>query len=552
MQFNKRNLKYGGFSVLLTAVIVAAVVVLNVAITSLGNTFSWYADLTGSAIYSVSDAFHDILKGDEADDGTFDGIMGVNYDSDEKNDLYINVVLLMEEDSFRDYSVYTYYVYHTLKQIDRDNDHINIKYINSLQNPEYVQDKYMKTSSDSPAITDVIFEIADAEGNSMSDVGYKKYTINSFYMADSESGNIIGYNAETKILSALAQLAGKVGADTMPVVYFLQGHGEPTISDAADWSALFQDAGFAVKAINLVTEDFPEKITKGSLVFINQPQTDLSANTSTGKTEMQKLRSFAATSYGNIIATLDSNVPYLPNLDALMSEWGVGMGGSISDDEHSVSSSGGNKVFGDSSNKTGTVYVDEDLGPKVYADYAQTIGKVAQSVLEKATGTSENRAYTLFTNPRAIFVYPTSKIDYLYQGAAVVNVDVLLAPYDTAKINGEIPASTDVALASITRIIHNVNYEGETTHYVLCIGSSNFIDPSLDKTNYNKTLMYQALSLMWSGALTFDEITYKAFDDNGLSVTTEDTNAWTIACVAVIPAIFFVAGTVVWVRRRHS
>jgi hypothetical protein len=521
ININKRNLKYGGFSIALTALIVAAVVVINAAITALGSTFSWYTDLTGSAMYSISDAFNENL----------DEIMSVNSDDDDKNDLYINIVLLMEEDSFRDYSAYTYYVYHTLKQVDRDNDHINIKYINSLQNPEYVQDRYMKTSSDAPAITDVIFEIADKDGNSMSDIGYKKHTINSFYMAASDTGNIMGYNAETKILSAIAQLAGKVGADTMPVVYFLQGHGEPTISEATDWVALFQDAGFSVKSINLVTEDFPEKITKGSLVFINQPQTDLSANTATGETEFKKLRSFAATSYGNVIAALDSNVPFLPNLDALMSEWGVGMGGAISDNEHSVSGSGGLKVF---------------------ADYSLTTNKTAKSVLEKATGSGENRAYTLFTNPRAIHVYPASKIDYLYHGSAYVEVDVLLAPYDTAKINGNIPSDTKTALASITRIIHNVNHDAETTHYAICLGSSNFIDPALDKTNYNKTLMYQLLSLMWSGALTFDDIKYKPFDDNGLSVTTEQTNAWMITCVAVIPAAFLAAGTIVWVRRRHS
>ena len=537
MSFNKRNLKYGGFSIALTAFIVAAIIIVNVAVTSLGSTFSWYTDLTGTSIYSVSEAFHNIIKGEEIKDangkgtGEYDGIMGVNFDNDDKNDLYINIVLLMEEDSFKDYNAYTYYVYHTLKQIVRDNDHINLKCINSLQYPEYVQERYMKSSSDAPVMSDVIFEIADEYGNPIDDTSFKKYTINSFYLADSESGAIVGYNAETKILSAIAQLAGKVGADTIPVAYFLQGHSEPGISEATDWVELFQDAGYAVKEINLVTEDFPETITKGSLVFINQPQTDLSVNTTSGKSELQKLRSFAATSYGNVIAALDSTVPFLPNLDALMSEWGVAMGGSVTDDAHSVSASKGNKIF---------------------ADYSLTTGAVAKSVLAKATGTSENRAYTLFENPRAFYVYDAKKIDYLYHGAAVVNVDVLLAPYDTAKINGEIPSGAAPALASITRIIHNVNYEAETTHYILCLGSSDFIDSSLDKTNYNKTLMYQALNLMWSGALTFDEISYKKFDNKALSVTTEQTNAWTIACVAVIPALFLVAGTIVWVRRRHS
>ncbi|MGN1095511.1 MAG: hypothetical protein ACI4QR_03905, partial [Eubacteriales bacterium] len=55
-ELNKRNLKYGGVAVVFTAVVVAAVVLLNVIITSLGSTFSWYTDLTSSAVYSISGA----------------------------------------------------------------------------------------------------------------------------------------------------------------------------------------------------------------------------------------------------------------------------------------------------------------------------------------------------------------------------------------------------------------------------------------------------------------------------------------------------------------
>ncbi len=129
---------------------------------------------------------------------------------------------------------------------------------------------------------------------------------------------------------------------------------------------------------------------------------------------------------------------------------------------------------------------------------------------------------------------------------------VLLAPYSTAQVSGNVPASAQVSLASITRIVGNIAEPDSTTHYIMCIGSSDFIDPSLDKTNYNKMLVYQALYVMWSGAMTFDDVSYKLFDDNALSVTTAQTNAWTIACVAVIPAAFIIAGTVVYIRRRHS
>ncbi|MBQ8403875.1 MAG: Gldg family protein [Clostridia bacterium] len=518
---NKRNLKYGGFAVVLTALIIAAVILLNVVVTALGTTFSWYADLTGSSVYSVSEAFHKNL----------DELMEVNSDENTENDLYLNIVLLMDEDAFRDYSAYTYYVYHTLKQIDANNDFINIKAINSTQDPEFVQEHYMKISGDTPAISDVIVEISDKDGNSRSDLGFKKFAINAFYMADSESGSIIAYNAETKFLSAVAQLAGKVGEETSPVVYYLQGHSEPTLEAASDWTALFNDAGYVVKEINLMSEDFPEDITQGSLVFINCPKTDLSGSTASGKSEVKKLREFASANYGNVILALDSSsaAVNLPTLDALMSEWGVGIGGGITDDEHSVSGSGAVKVL---------------------ADYSLTTTSIAKSILDKATGTNENRAPTLFTNPRAIWVYDNSKILAPTNSAAAS--EVLLAPYSTAQIAGDVPQNAQVALASITRIVGNVSEADSTTHYIMCIGSSDFIDPSLDKTNYNKMLVYQALYVMWSGAMTFDDVSYKLFDDNALSVTTAQTNAWMIACVAVIPAVFVVAGTVVWIRRRHS
>ena len=57
---------------------------------------------------------------------------------------------------------------------------------------------------------------------------------------------------------------------------------------------------------------------------------------------------------------------------------------------------------------------------------------------------------------------------------------------------------------------------------------------------------------MWSGSITFENIKYKPFDDNALTVTTAQTNTWTVVCVAVIPLALIAAGVIVWIRRRHS
>ncbi len=517
---NKRNLKYGGVAVAFTAVVVAAVVLFNAVIASLGSTFSWYADLTGASVYSVSKAFEENL----------DGLLEVNKDEDPDNDLYFNIVLLMDEDAFRDYSTTTFYVYKTIKQIVALDDHIELVTVNSTQNPEFIKKHYQKTSTDNYSITDVIIEVADAEHNSKSELGYKKLGINTFYLTDSDTSSVFAYQAEAKFLSAFAQLSGKISEGTAPVVYYLQGHGEPTIDNASDWVALYEDAGFTVKEINLLYEDFPATITNGSILFINLPVSDLYVDTSEGGVnEVKKIRNFSATNYGNVIVTLDSTTSTLPALNNLMSEWGVGIGGIVTDTDHDVAGSGATKIL---------------------ADYSKTTDSISTQLLKGSMGSGSNTTPSIFTNPRAIYVYDDSKIITPTNGRATC--EVLLGPYSSAKVEGEAPSGTETALASITLIEGDVNEPTKTTHYIMCIGSSDFVNSEYDNSNYNKMLMYYSLSLMWSGTVTFDNIKYKAFDDNTLSVTSAQTNAWTIACVVGIPVAFLAAGTIVWIRRRHS
>ena len=62
---------------------------------------------------------------------------------------------------------------------------------------------------------------------------------------------------------------------------------------------------------------------------------------------VKKIRTFLGTNYGNMIVVEDSSSPRLPALEGLLSEWGLGYGGSVTDDQHSVSSSGTAKVIVD-------------------------------------------------------------------------------------------------------------------------------------------------------------------------------------------------------------
>ena len=117
-----KKFKYGGSAVALTVIIVALTLLLNVVVTSLSSTNSWYTDLTGASIYSISDKFEEEL----------DKI--VNPEGGEKK--YINIVIMMDEDKFSEYSSYTNYVYHTIKQIEKKFDNVKLISKNIIKNPE--------------------------------------------------------------------------------------------------------------------------------------------------------------------------------------------------------------------------------------------------------------------------------------------------------------------------------------------------------------------------------------------------------------------------------
>ena len=129
-----KKFKYGGSAVALTVIVVALTLLLNVVVTSLSSTNSWYTDLTGASIYSISDKFEEEL----------DKI--VNPEGGEKK--YINIVIMMDEDKFSEYSSYTNYVYHTIKQIEKKFDNVKLISKNIIKNPEE-KERYQLNEADS-------------------------------------------------------------------------------------------------------------------------------------------------------------------------------------------------------------------------------------------------------------------------------------------------------------------------------------------------------------------------------------------------------------------
>ncbi len=515
---DKRNLKYGSLSVTVTVIFVALVIILNIIVTSLSGVYGFYTDMTASGFYSLSDAFTEQM----------DELLNPEGGAP----VYLNIVLMCEEDYFSTYGTYAPTIYRTLKELVANFDNINLVAYNTTVHPELAE-KYKTTALDTPALDDIIFELCDENGNALIDIPAKKYTSASFFVSDSENGTLIGYNAEKRILSAVALLTGKVDK---PTAYYLQGHGEPTLAEAPEWKEVLELAGFNVQEINLSIEDFENKNSADNIIVINCPKYDLTS--AADFSEVKKLRTFLGTNYGNMIIVEDASIPTLPALEGLLSEWGLGFGSSVTDNAHSISGSGAGKLF---------------------ADYAQTYVQtsaanqpMATQILGKIFGkTTTNLPNAIFTTPKEVTIADKSNV--VTGMNASKSTFALLKTYDTATTtaaDGTVKQGS-VATFGVSRIIWEMN--SDEISYVVALGSSDFLSTEYEKSCANRDVMFEVLNLMWDNTVSFRNIDYKEFDDTALTdVSTAAANTWTILCVAVIPVIIAGLGVFVYVRRRHS
>jgi len=516
---DKRNLKYGSLSILVTVIFVALVIVLNIIATSLSSVYGWYTDMTAAGLFSLSDTFQEKM----------DGLLSKKTDG---KPVYLNIVLMAEEDYFKGMNSLTTMVYRTLKEMTAEFDNVKLIAYNTTVHPELAE-KYKRTALDTPALSDVVIELCDENHNAIENVPAKKYAIESFFTADSATGNYIGYNAEARLLSAVAQLTGQT---EKPVAYYLQGHGEPTLAEAPDWQDVLELAGFEVKEINLSNEDFPipeNGTSNDSIVIINCPKYDLLSTTEVS--EVKKIRTFLGTNYGNMIVVEDASTPRLPALEGLLSEWGLAYGGSVTDDKHSVSSSGAAKVI---------------------ADYAQTYKpsesspSMATQILNKMFGTTSNLPPTIFSTPKEIIILDDSEIPKGMNGAA--SSFALIQTYDTARTKGADgeTATGSVPMLGVSRMVWELN--ANEVSYVVTLSSADFLSSEYEGSCANRSIMYALLNLMWDSVTTFEGIEYKEFDSSGLTVSTAAASTWTVVCVVVLPILVAGLGVYVYIRRRHS
>lgn len=295
----------GFFATALTAIVVTAVVFVNVIIYTLASHFGWVYTPSSDTDFSISDS-GDALFAEAIEKG-----------------LKVNVTFCMYEEDVKEHDTGSF-VYRTAKEFEaKYPELITLDYINVITmldtegNPVdlSIYEKDMRGKETAINKTSIIFRTETSYyvlTDNYTGVGYA-----DFYTLDS-TASITSYEGE----EVFAAMVSWVLKDDHGTAYLTTGHGET--ANVCLRYALIR-AGYYCDAvedvINLRAGEIPED---ADLIIISNPKNDFerAAEGSSLRSEIERLRSFADRG-GHFMVFIDPETQRLPVLEGFIEEFGI-------------------------------------------------------------------------------------------------------------------------------------------------------------------------------------------------------------------------------------
>ena len=556
-----KKLRYGGVTAILTALIIAVIIVVNVMFSALSKKFLWYADLTAPELFTLSDNCIDLLKnGDEEFNSAstteiIDAIRAEKKAEDptfEDEDLMVRLIFCDTESAWED-STMRLYVYQTAQQLEAAfPEYIRVEAHDILWNPSAVS-KYEGVSSTAQVVIEFGTE-------------YRVRNLDDFYEYEDDTKQTLwAYNGEKVLASSILS----VTRAESPVAGIVTNHGEQMSEDLLKTLEL---AGFTLENINLSA--MPDESYEGDvkdynpipkscrLLVICNPTSDFlevgERGDSSHLNEIDRLDDFLVGNVSGMRGSLMvfiSSETRLDNLEDYLSEdWGV--------------------VFNRDA-ETGTPYRVIDESQSLDYEIGSTIR--AEYVTESAGGELTKPMWEDIANPRPIIfkdAVPLSFSPLFVQDGGSASGS---SPYGTVRsvydvfVSGENAYATvegqKVAQATAYNPLKLMTITMETEQqqenqmgdyvtngsYVLACGSPEFASRALlQSTAYgNGAFLEHALRVVGQEVVPVN-LTFKIFNDVSMdTVTTADATKYTVV-LAVLPVIISLgAGIFVLVRRKN-
>ena len=272
------KLKKGIFSAVAVVVLIAAVIAVNIFVTSKNYT----VDVTANKIYSLSKQTKKILKG-------LDKEVTI-YVIDKESTIY---VVNKESDVNSSYA-------QVWKEYKKNSTKVKFVYKDPDLYPNFTK-KY--TDSSEEVANDSMIIKCGKKYRYVSANDYVSYSYGSDY----------SYSADSLQLESLTTEAiNYVVSDSTPVIYTLSGHSEQSFDTSVTSS--FEGDNYSVKTLNLLTEQrVPDDC---SILLINGAQKDIT------KDELKMIKKYMKNG-GKMYVFLDAKVENLTNLYSLLKSYNV-------------------------------------------------------------------------------------------------------------------------------------------------------------------------------------------------------------------------------------
>lgn len=480
--FSSKRFRYGALSTAISAVFVVVIIGINVLMSVLGARFPMNVDLTRNQAFELSAASADYVK-------------------ELKNPVTVSV-LVNESQLVSGGDIYYSQIKSVIDQYEKYSKNISVEYVDIIADPTFAA----KHNDQTLVYGDILLSSGERQ---------RKISINDMFNVSVDQ-----YTGQQKITSSKAEqmmtsaIMGVSSEDVVKVA-FLTGNEE---ADMPALRTLLTDNNFEIADINITTTDIPADV---EVAFMLAPTRDPEAEV------VKKLDAYLENGgeYGRqLIYAANIEQPPLPNLEAFLADWGIGVeqGAVLETNENNILNY--NMFFclveyGDSMDYRAEL--PGDIRPSM------PFGRPLSPLFSAQSG------------------YETTVLLSYSPTACIMPVD---APEDwkpTEELIGEVPAAIR---STFTR------YEGNTpsSSNVFALSSVSAFESMLLGSRSISNAEY-FVSLLNTVTEREDVITLapKTLGGTELGITQLQATVISGLLIFVLPIIIIITGIVIWVRRRH-
>ena len=268
---NKKLLKHGTYSMAVTAVVIAIVVVLNLVVQEIPSKYR-EIDLSSQKLYTIGEQTEKILKNLKKDVTLYYIAQDGTESSDIKN---------------------------LLEKYEEGSKHITVEQKDPAVSPKFAS-QYTSDNISNNSIIVVCGDkskVVDYSSMYETSINYQTY-----------SQEVTGFDGEGQLTSAI----NYVVSDNVPVLYNLEGHDESSMSETM--KETIEKANIEIKFLNLLSEEaVPDD---AECLFIFAPATDLT------KEEADKII-FYLENGGKALIVSNYTDEDMPNFESVLENYGV-------------------------------------------------------------------------------------------------------------------------------------------------------------------------------------------------------------------------------------